>query len=136
LPDGRSLVFDASYEGNRFTSLALLSPLPVGVQKIGKDAARWANRRGWSEKRKAIWQDKQGRRFASFIVSPKLLLATGDIGEENKTSFLTAIRVKDGTTLWSESLPAKSIKGGASIDHQGRIFVTMENGQALCYAKP
>ena len=136
LPDGHSLVFDASYEGNRFTSLALLSPLPAGVQKIGKDAARWANRRGWSEKRKAIWQDKQGRRFASFIVSPKLLLATGDMGEENKTSFLTAILVKDGTTLWSESLPAKSIKGGASIDHQGRIFVTMENGQALCYAKP
>jgi outer membrane protein assembly factor BamB len=136
LPDGRSLVFDASYEGNRFTSLALLSPLSAGVPKIGKDAARWATRRGWSEKRKVIWQDKQGRRFASFIVSPELLLATGDAGEGNKTPFLVAIQVKDGTTAWSESLPAKPIKGGAAIDHQGRIFVTLENGQALCYAAP
>lgn len=136
LPDGRSLVFDASYEGNRFTSLALLSPLSAGVPKIGKDAARWATRRGWSEKRKVIWQDKQGRRFASFVISPELLLATGDVGEENKTPFLVAIQVKDGTTAWSESLPAKPIKGGAAIDHQGRIFVTLENGQALCYAAP
>ena len=107
LPDGRSLVFDASYEGNRFTSLALLSPLPAGVPKAGKDAARWASRRGWSEKRKAIWQDKESRRFASFVVSPELLLATGDMGEENKKPFLTAIHVKDGVIAWSENLPAQ-----------------------------
>ena len=135
LPDGRSLVFDASYEGNRFTSLALLSSLPVGVQKVGKDAARWA-RRGWSDKRKVVWQEKQGRRFASFVVSDELLLTTGDVGgEEEKKPFLAAIRVKDGVVAWSESLPAQPIKGGMSIDHKGRIFVTLENGQALCYAK-
>ncbi|MFP6886872.1 MAG: hypothetical protein VB997_04890, partial [Opitutales bacterium] len=136
LPDGRSLVFDASYEGNRFTSLALLSPLPAGVPKVGKDAARWASRRGWSEKRKVIWQDQESRHFASFVVSPEFLLATGDVGEAIKKPFLTAIHVKDGVIAWSENLPAQPIKGGASIDHKGRIFVTLEDGQALCYAKP
>ena len=136
LADGRSLVFDASYEGNRFTPLALLSPLPEGAQKIRKDAARWSNRRGWSEKRKAIWQEKQGRRFASFVVSPYLLVAAGDLGVETKTSFLAAIDVANGNIAWSESLPAQAIKGGTSIDHQGRIFVTLENGQTLCYSAP
>ena len=136
LADGRSLVFDASYEGNRFTPLAFLSPLPNGVQKIRKDAARWANRRGWSEKRKAIWQDKQGRRFASFVVSPELLLAAGDLGEETKTSFLAAMQIENGAVAWNVALPAQPIKGGTSIDHQGRIFVTLENGQTLCYSAP
>ena len=134
LDDGRSLIFDASYEGNRFTPLALLSPLPNGVQKVRKDAARWASRRGWSEKRKAIWQDKQGRRFASFVVGPELLLVAGDLGEAPKKPFLAVMRVEDGEIAWSVTLPAQPIKGGASIDHQGRIFVTLENGRTLCYA--
>ena len=136
LTNGRSLIFDASYEGNRFTPLALLSPLPTGVRKIRKDAARWSNRRGWAEKRKAIWQDKEGRRFASFVVSPELLLAAGDLGEGTKTSFLSATQIEDGEIAWSETLPAQPIKGGVSIDHHGRIFVTLKNGETFCYAAP
>jgi len=134
--DGRSLVFDASYEGNRFTSLALLSPLPPGTQKIRKDAARWAARRGWSDKRKAIWQDNQSRRFASYILNPEILVAAGDMGGEAKTPFLAAIQVKNGKVAWNETLPAQPIKGGTAIDHDGRILVTLENGQTLCYAAP
>jgi len=136
LDDGRSLVFDASYEGNRFTPLALLSPLPDGVQKIRKDAARWANRRGWSEKRKVIWQDKRNRHFASFVVGSDLLLASGDSGLAGKIPFLAAMQIENGEVAWNVTLPAQPIKGGTSIDHQGRIFVTLENGQTLCYAAP
>jgi outer membrane protein assembly factor BamB len=130
------MVFDASYEGNRFTPLALLAPLPEGVRKVHKDAARWANRRGWSEKRKVVWQDKQGRRFASFVVSPELLLAAGDVGEDSKTSFLVAMQVGNGEITWSETLPAQPVKGGAAINHQGHIIVTLNNGQTLCYSAP
>ena len=136
LPDGRSLIFDASYEGNRFTSLALLSPLPPGTQKVGKDAARWAARRGWSEKRKPIWQDNQGRRFASFILNPDILVAAGDMGNEDKVPFLAAIHVGNGKVKWNQTLPAQPIKGGAAIDHKGRILLTLENGETLCYAAP
>jgi len=136
LSDGRSLIFDASYEGNRFTSLALLSALPAGVGKIRKDAARWSNRRGWSEKRKVIWQDKRGWHFASFVVGSDLLLASGDSGETGKTPLLAAMQIENSDIAWNVTLPAQPIKGGTSIDHQGRIFVTLENGQTLCYAAP
>jgi outer membrane protein assembly factor BamB len=110
--------------------------LPDGVQKIHKDAARWGNRRGWSEKRKAIWQDKHGRHFASFVVGSDLLLASGDSGVAGKIPFLAAMQIENGDIAWKVTLPAQPIKGGTSIDHQGRIFVTLENGQTLCYAAP
>tara|TARA_Y100000588_G_C13957924_1_gene797405 strand:- start:291 stop:893 length:603 start_codon:yes stop_codon:yes gene_type:complete len=136
LAGGRSLIFDASYEGNRFTPLALLSPLPEGVQKIRKDAARWSNRRGWSEKRKVLWQEKQGRRIASFVVSSELLIVAGDLGENPKKTFLAALQIEDGKVVWSEALPSQPIKGGVSIDHRGSIFVTLANGQTFCYGTP
>ncbi len=136
LKDGRSLVFDASYEGNRFTPLTLLSPLPNGVSKIRKDAARWSNRRGWSEKRKPIWQDNDNRRFASFVVGSKLLLVAGDFGENGKEPFVSATQIENGETAWKVPLSAQPIKGGVSIDHRGHIFISLKNGELLCFSAP
>ena len=47
--------------------------------------------------------------------------------------FLAAINVKDGSDAWLQKLPAEAVKGGAALDHRGRIYVSLENGQLLCY---
>ena len=133
LPDGRALIFDASYEGNRFNWLSLLGPLPEGVKKINKDRARWNQRRGFAEQRKVQWSDKQARRFASFIVGKTNLIAVGDVGNENKIPFIASINLKTGKNNWVHQLTAQPIKGGAAIDNQGRVLVSLTNGQVICF---
>jgi outer membrane protein assembly factor BamB len=130
--DKCTLTFDASYEGNLFTDLALNEPLPPGVKKPFKEAARWNRRRGGPEI-KSVWQDKGKRRFTSFVISPKRLVATGHPDLSPEQAFLVATNIKDGTDAWVEKLPADAVKGGTSIDHQGRLFVALENGQLLCF---
>ena len=132
-PDGRSLVFDASYEGNRFTWLTLVAPLPPGSSKVKKDAARWGTRRGWSEKRKVLWQDKKARRFSGLIVAPGKIIATGDAGTRKRAPFFSLIRTETGEDVWSEPLPSLPVKGGLAIDADGRILVSLASGQVLCY---
>ena len=31
-------------------------------------------------------------------------------------------------------LPAAPIKGGTAVDHEGRVFVSLADGQVLCFA--
>ncbi len=134
LADGRELSFDASYEGNLFSQLALLEPLPAGAIKEKKQASRWPSlrRRGKRSKRKALWQDKTGRRFTSFVVAPDVLLAAGHPAADGKP-FLAAINTQDGSNIWKKELPADVVKGGTAVDHQGRIVVSLEDGQVLCF---
>ncbi len=131
--DNCTLTFDASYEGNLFTDLALHEPLPPGVQKPYKEAARWHRRRGGVEP-KTVWRDKGVRRFTSFVISPERLVATGHPDQSPENAFLVAMNIKDGSDAWMEKLPADAVKGGTSIDHRGRLYVALENGQLLCFA--
>jgi outer membrane protein assembly factor BamB len=131
--DGSSLIHDASYEGNQFTDLALHEALPPGVEKPRQEAARWIRRRGGSAP-KVLWQDQHKRRITSYVVSDdRLLLACHTDGVPEKP-YLVLINIEDGTDIWQQSLPALPVKGGTAIDHAGRIFVSLENGQLCCFA--
>lgn len=132
--DGCQLIHDASYEGSKFENLSRQTAvISDGIERTPKEAARW-NRRNNVEKPELIWQDKTDRRFTSFVITEDTLLATGH--PENKTSecFLASISPVDGSDNWIENLPADAVKGGTSIDHLGRIYIALENGQLLCYA--
>jgi outer membrane protein assembly factor BamB len=134
--DGSTLCHDASYEGSMFGNLALQSPLPPGTQGLTKDAAReFLRRRGRAANApKNMWIDKADRRFTSFIVTEDVVLTAGHPDEKPDEPFLTAIKVKDGTDVWTTKLPANAVKGGTALDAQGRILVTLESGQLLCFA--
>ena len=134
--DGTTLCHDASYEGSMFGNLALQSPLPPGTQGLTKDAAReFLRRRGRKTNQpKNLWIDKADRRFTSFIVTEDVVLTAGHPDTEPNAPFLTAIKVKDGTDVWTRKLPSNAVKGGTALDAQGRILVTLENGQLLCFA--
>lgn len=132
--DGSILCHDASYEGSLFTNLALQPPLPEGVNREQKEAARWAMRRRGQDVPENKWQDRTNRRFTSFIVSDQHLLATGHTQQKPDQPFIVMIDIEDGNDVWLEPLPADVVKGGTAIDGRGRIFVTLENGEMIAFS--
>lgn len=129
--DGCLLTHDASYEGSQFVNLFRQAPLPPGTPNTAKEAARWIRRGG--ETPKMIWQDSTNRRFTSFVVTDDILLATCHPDGNEQEVTLVAMSTLDGKDLWSHPLPSLAVKGGTSIDHQGQILVTLENGQMMCF---
>jgi hypothetical protein len=129
--DGTTLVHDASYEGSEFTNLALQEPLPPGVPRDPKEAARWERRNG-SSRPKLVWQDQANRRFTAFAVTEHVLLAAGHPDGREDQPFLAAIDTKTGKDRWLVNLPSLPVKGGVAIDHNGRLYVVLENGQLIC----
>ena len=49
-------------------------------------------------------------------------------------SLLAAVNLEDGTDRWVVRLPSAVVKAGAAIDADGRIAVSLENGQIVCFA--
>lgn len=129
--DGSTLCHEASYEGSRFSNLTLEGPLPPGETRTRKELSNWMQRRG--KRPPQLWQDKQDRRYTSFIVAGDQLLFAGHADSAPDEAFLAAINIKDGTDRWMEKLPALPVKGGTAIDARGRIYVATEDGQLLCY---
>ncbi len=132
-PDGKLLRYDASYEGSRHTKLALLGPAPKDAEASARQTDRRSDRRRRRPQRKALWQDNSGTRYKSFIIADDILLAAGVKGLDGKDQpSLTAIRIKDGKSLWREDLPAPVVKAGLAIGSDGRIIATLNNGQVVC----
>jgi len=129
--DGNTLSYDASYEGSQHADLALLAPFPPGTPEDAVARRRTALRPEMV-RREALWQ-KPDLLFRSFILAPDALLAAGQIGYEGGF-FLAAIDVKDGNEFWRVPLPAAPVKDGTAVDHRGRIFVSLTDGQVLCFA--
>ena len=46
-------------------------------------------------------------------------------------AFVLAIR--DGKTLWTQPLPSSLVPWGLAVDRDGRVIVTLEGGQVLCF---
>ncbi len=130
LEGGRTLTYEAAYEGSRFSDLALLGP--GGDAKPGDAASRRDARRGRVPGRKTLWRQTD-RRITSFVVTPKVLLAAGHTAPDGTGSFLSAIAIDTGRDLWREALPATAVKSGVAIDHDGRIIVCLEDGQVICF---
>ena len=132
--DGSTLCLDASYDGSVFNNLALQPSQADGKLRTPKEASRFAAtfRRG-KPMVKDIWTDSEDRRFTSYIVSGDQLLAAGHLDEKPDEPFLVAINIKDGKDLWKIPLPANAVKGGAAIDQNHIIYLTLEDGQLLCF---
>ena len=130
--DGCLLSHDASYEGSQFDNLMRLPATANGVKRPPKEAARWI-RRGVGKLPQPIWKDRKDRRFTSFAITEKALLATGHPEHDANQAFLVSIDPSSGTEHWIKRLPSGAVKGGTSIDRHGRIFIALENGQLLCY---
>ena len=129
-----TLCYAASYEGNIFGNISLRAAPAEGESvPTGEIARRALRRSGKLPKGENLWRDNKNRRFTSFIVSDDLLIATGHTDKLPDQPFIVAINVADGSDVWRHYLPADTVKGGIAIDHQKRIFVSLENGQVHCF---
>lgn len=132
---GNLLCHDAGYDGGMFGNLTLQPPVPPGTKPLQKDAARdYLRRRGLAPAQPAaVWQDKSNRRFTSFVVSGDELLGTFHPDNKPQEPQLVRLDVRTGADREVHKLPADAVKGGAAIDEAGHVFVTLENGQLLCF---
>jgi len=132
-PDGKLLRYNASYEGSRHSSLALMGPILKTEQKPATRTDRPTDRRRRQPQRNVIWQDKLKSRFKGFVVTDDVLLAAGvRITDNGVASFLAAIRIKGGTVIWRKELPVPVVKGGVAVDSKGRIVLALVNGRIVC----
>jgi len=130
--DGCTLNLDASYEGNKFTALALEEPPPAGVVRPQKEAARWLlpNLRDRNRKPliKARWRDQENRRFTAYIIGEDTLLAAGHSVAKPDEAFVAAIDIQTGKDRWRQPLSALATKGGLALARDGSIIATLEDG--------
>jgi outer membrane protein assembly factor BamB len=133
--DGSVLCHDAGYDGAMFGNLALQSAAPPGTKPLVKDAARdFLRRRGLDAPKAAdVWRDKLNRRFTSFVISGDNLLATFHPDDKPEQPQLIRLDIRTGADRESHSLPADAVKGGTAVDAAGHVFVTLENGELLCF---
>lgn len=133
VPGGNTLSYDVSFDRGLHSSLALLTPFPPGTPETALQRRRTAAKPE-DPKRRALWEVK-GCQFQSFVVAPDVVLAAGQTGFTGEGRFfLAAINVKDGSDIWRVKLPAASVKGGIAVDHEGRVLVSLADGQVLCFA--
>ena len=133
LSDGRTLSYDATYEGSWHGQLTLLPAVSSGARRPPTPLSRWGvqRRRGQES---GVWQHQPGRRFNGFVVGEDVLLAAGQTGSEGEeASFLAAIRIEDGVELWREKLPGPVVKGGMAVNARGQVLVSLEDGRILAF---
>jgi len=107
---------------------------PPGVPRPVTEEARRSKMPPQGPRRSTLWADTRSSRYNSFIVAPETLLAAGHLGSNAaEEPFLAAIDIAAGNDLWRETLPAV-VRAGTAADHQGRIAVTLENGQIVAFA--
>ncbi|NLY00378.1 MAG: PQQ-binding-like beta-propeller repeat protein [Rhodopirellula sp.] len=134
LPDGKELIYEASYEGSQHLPLTLFGPLPPGTGRTVLDQARWPLARRGGPKRDVVWIDKSGRRLNALAVTPTAVLATGHTGTgDEATPFLAAIDTTTGADLWRFDVPATAERGGLALDHAGRIVAVLDGGRIVTF---
>jgi outer membrane protein assembly factor BamB len=131
LEDGRSLCYDCTYEGSWHGNLMLLPALPTDARRPHKPVSRWGVQRR-RDAADAVWQHPANRHFNAFVVGQDLLLAAGHtVSDTGNASFLGTVKIEDGSLVWGERLSGPVVKGGLAIDHQRRVFVSVDDGRIL-----
>ena len=77
---------------------------------------------------KPAWQYDCPNSKAAAICKNAVLVAT--------QTQLIALNLKDGKTIWAHNLPAsRPVLWGMAVDRNGKIILTLKNGQVLCFGK-
>ena len=120
LPGRRSVVTDGR------GSLTLQGPPPASAPSA---AARGAA----AEPR--LWSHAGPGAYTAVALADKMVLAAGKSmlpPREPATFCLESLSVQDGSLLWKVPLPAAAVEGGIVVNRDGRIVVSLQNGQIMC----
>lgn len=135
LANGTILNYSVDYSGTRHSTLALFEPISSGANKLPPNWRFLPRVKKPKTKPSIIWESGSGAKYNSFVVAPGTVLAGGQSLSANRTRYsLTALSIEDGSRLWRKELPAAVVKAGTAVDHEARIFVSLEDGRVLCFA--
>ncbi|NLF39683.1 PQQ-binding-like beta-propeller repeat protein [bacterium] len=129
--DGTTLDYEALYDGSYHAPLSLLKPITLAPgQTMGSRLVWWTQ----ASKREIIWQDKRKARYNGLVVANGAVIGAGQAGPlDNGEPFIAACRIADGQTLWEQPLPAPAVKGGLAAGDDGRLYMSLSNGQLLAF---
>ncbi|UCG55745.1 MAG: PQQ-binding-like beta-propeller repeat protein, partial [Phycisphaerales bacterium] len=48
---------------------------------------------------------------------------------------VVVLDIKDGKVLWSQPIPSSPVTWGLAVDRDGRIIVTLDDGEVLCFGR-
>ena len=147
LVDGQVRVFDqllysppkygpSRYHGGHFLQAATGKTV---IRATANRIVRLAAEKAADGKPVGLWQDTRFRDPQALALTKNVVLVAGEIGaaEEEVSKKqparygLTAIDLEKGTPLWTTSLPAAPAAWGIAVSDQGRILVTLVDGQLL-----
>jgi outer membrane protein assembly factor BamB len=74
---------------------------------------------------KPLWSHECKASLAVAVCSNAVVIA-----EESK---LVALKIEDGSVLWSHPLPAAPVEWGLAVDSEGRAMVSLEDGRVVCF---
>ncbi|MBN1444255.1 MAG: PQQ-binding-like beta-propeller repeat protein, partial [Planctomycetes bacterium] len=133
LADGRTLRYEAMYEGSRHSPLALLAPQQRAAPAADAPGEQRAERRQ-PPPRKALWEIA-GHRFNCLVVGPDAILAAAQTGGDDRTtSGLAALDLETGRIIWKTELSSPAVKGGIAVGHGSRIAVSLQSGDVIGFS--
>ena len=62
------------------------------------------------------------------------MVAAGHEASEQGDSFVATFDVATGAEQCLEKLPGPVVKGGLAVNHDGQVFVSLEDGRLLAFA--
>jgi len=87
---------------------------------------------------KARWVQQPLNRVLGVAVTPRAVVIAGLRDSEQPAdppqAHLAALAVADGTTIWSQPLPAAAVPWGVIVDRDGRVVVSLQDGGIMCFA--
>ncbi|OHB69490.1 MAG: hypothetical protein A2V70_10250 [Planctomycetes bacterium RBG_13_63_9] len=89
------------------------------------------------DKPKAIWQSELLKRCEALALGRNAMVIAGTLPSsepDDPRCAVVAVRVEDGSPLWSRPLPAMPVSWGLALDNAGRIVIALKDGRALCLA--
>ena len=88
---------------------------------------------------KPRWSQRVVSRLYGLAMTRSALVLTGtrEPRESGRpvTASVSALSVQDGSVLWQQPLPTHPVSWGVAVDRAGRILVTLQDGQVLCYGE-
>ena len=147
LVDGQVRVFDqllysppkygpSRYHGGHFLQAAAGN---IVIRATGNRVVRLSPDKTAEGKPIGLWQNETFRDPQALALTNNMILVAGEIGavqpdpekKEPVRYGLTALDLETGTTLWTADLPAAPVAWGVAVNHQGRVLVSLVDGQLL-----
>lgn len=85
-----------------------------------------------------VWKDARFAKTAGVALGSNAAVLAGQLRSKKRNGTpqpgLVALDLESGETLWSRPLPAPPGRWAVALDQEGRVIVTLTNGQVLCFA--